>query len=79
MRSRGQLVTYEQLAEAVWAVTTGPESNSLEVHVSRIRQKLEGGGESRLIQTVRGIGYRFIAEAPERAQGADKSSEEVST
>lgn len=62
MRSRGQLVTYEQLAEAVWAVTNGPESNSLEVHVSRIRQKLEAGGASRLIQTVRGIGYRFITE-----------------
>jgi two-component system response regulator MprA len=65
MRSRGQLVTYEQLAEAVWAVTTGPESNSLEVHVSRIRQKLESGGEPRLIQTVRGIGYRFTAESKE--------------
>jgi DNA-binding response OmpR family regulator len=62
MRSRGQLVTYEQLGEAVWAVTTGPESNSLEVHISRIRQKLEAGGASRLIQTVRGIGYRFIQE-----------------
>jgi two-component system response regulator MprA len=65
MRSRGHLVTYEQLAEAVWAITTGPESNSLEVHVSRIRQKLEVGGEPRLIQTVRGIGYRFIAESLE--------------
>jgi DNA-binding response OmpR family regulator len=62
MRSPGQLVTYEQLAEAVWAITTGPESNSLEVHVSRIRQKLEAGGDTRLIQTVRGIGYRFTAE-----------------
>jgi DNA-binding response OmpR family regulator len=62
MRSRGQLVTYEQLAEAVWAVTNGPESNSLEVHVSRIRQKLEAGGASRLIQTVRGLGYRFNPE-----------------
>jgi two-component system response regulator MprA len=65
MRSRGQLVTYEQLAEAVWAVTTGPESNSLEVHVSRIRQKLEAGGEPRLIQTVRSIGYRFTSESRE--------------
>src|SRR5258708_4303453 len=65
MRRRGQLVTDEQLGEGVWAVATGPESNSLEVHVSRIRQKLEGGGESRLIQTVRGIGYRFIAESKE--------------
>ena len=62
MRSPGQLVTYEQLAEAVWAITNGPESNSLEVHVSRIRQKLESGGETRLIHTVRGIGYRFTSE-----------------
>jgi DNA-binding response OmpR family regulator len=59
MRSSGQLVTYAQLAEAVWAVATGPESNSLEVHVSRIRQKLEQDGASRLIHTVRGLGYRF--------------------
>ncbi len=62
MRNSGQLVTYAQLAEAVWAVTTGPESNSLEVHVSRIRQKLEQDGASRLIHTVRGLGYRFSPE-----------------
>src|SRR6266513_868100 len=62
MRNSGQLVTYAQLAEGVWAVTTGPESNSLEVHVSRIRQKLEQDGASRLIQTVRGLGYRFSPE-----------------
>jgi DNA-binding response OmpR family regulator len=68
MRSPGQLVTYSQLGEAVWALTTGPESNSLEVHVSRIRQKLEAGGGSRQVQTVRGIGYRFIAESRERKE-----------
>ena len=62
MRNAGQLVTYAQLGEAVWAVTTGPESNSLEVHVSRIRQKLELDGASRLIHTVRGLGYRFSPE-----------------
>ena len=62
MRNRGRLVTYAQLAEAVWAQDAGPESNSLEVHVSRIRQKLEVGGEPRLVHTVRGIGYRFNPE-----------------
>src|SRR5712692_91334 len=62
MRNTGQLVTYAQLGEAVWAVTTGPESNSLEVHISRIRQKLEQEGGSRMIQTVRGLGYRFSPE-----------------
>ena len=67
MRSSGQLVTYAQLAEAVWAVTTGPESNSLEVHISRIRQKLEQDGGSRLIHTVRGLGYRFSPD--QGAQG----------
>jgi two-component system response regulator MprA len=62
MRNRGRLVTYAQLAEALWSVEGGPGSNSLEVHVSRIRQKLEAAGETRLIHTVRGIGYRFNAE-----------------
>ena len=62
MRNRGRLVTYAQLAEAVWSADAGPGSNSLEVHVSRIRQKLEADGEPRLIHTVRGIGYRFNAE-----------------
>lgn len=62
VRNSSQLVTYGQLAEAVWAVSTGPESNSLEVHVSRIRQKLEDGGGTRLIQTVRGHGYRFVPD-----------------
>ena len=62
MRNRGRLVTYAQLAEAVWSNDGGPGSNALEVHVSRIRQKLEGGGELRLIHTVRGIGYRFNSE-----------------
>ncbi len=59
MRNRGRLVTYAQMAEAVWSMDSGPGSNALEVHVSRIRQKLEEGGEPRLIHTVRGIGYRF--------------------
>jgi two-component system response regulator MprA len=62
MRNRGRLVTYAQLGEAVWAQDAGPESNSLEVHVSRIRQKLEAAGERRLVHTVRGIGYRFNPE-----------------
>jgi DNA-binding response OmpR family regulator len=62
MRNRGRLVTYAQLADAVWSADAGPGSNSLEVHVSRIRQKLEANGEPRLIHTVRGIGYRFNPE-----------------
>jgi two-component system, OmpR family, response regulator MprA len=62
MRNRGKLVTYAEMSEAVWSMDGGPGSNALEVHVSRIRQKLETGGGPRLIHTVRGIGYRFNPE-----------------
>jgi len=62
MRNRGQLMTYVQLAEEVWGSNMGPESNSLEVHVSRVRQKLAAAGGSKLIETVRGIGYKFASE-----------------
>src|SRR5258708_19984199 len=55
MRNRGRLVTYAQLAEAVWAQDAGPESNSLEVHVSRIRQNLHAGREPPLLPTLPSI------------------------
>jgi two-component system response regulator MprA len=43
--------------ERVWGYDFGPASNSLGVYVGYLRRKLEAGGESRLIHTVRGVGY----------------------
>jgi two-component system response regulator MprA len=43
--------------ERVWGYDFGPDSNSLEVFVGYLRRKTEAGGEPRLIQTVRGVGY----------------------
>jgi two-component system response regulator MprA len=43
--------------ERVWGYDFGPTSNSLEVYVGYLRRKLESGGEPRLVQTVRGVGY----------------------
>jgi two-component system response regulator MprA len=43
--------------ERVWGYDFGPGSNSLEVYVGYLRRKLEAGGEPRLLQTVRGVGY----------------------
>jgi DNA-binding response OmpR family regulator len=43
--------------ERVWGYDFGGASNSLDVHLSQLRRKLEEGGESRLIHTVRGLGY----------------------
>ncbi len=43
--------------ERVWGYDFGGNANILEVYVKQPRQKLEAGGEPRLIQTVRGMGY----------------------
>jgi DNA-binding response OmpR family regulator len=45
------------LMQRVWGFDSAATSNVLEVYVSQLRQKLESGGEIRLIQTVRGVGY----------------------
>ena len=43
--------------DRVWGYDFGPDSNSLDVYVGYLRRKLEQSGESRVIQTVRGVGY----------------------
>src|SRR5256714_3691181 len=43
--------------EKVWGYDFGPESNSLDVYIGYLRRKLEESGDTRLIHTVRGVGY----------------------
>ena len=52
-----QVLTRSLIFERVWGYDFGPSSNALEVYVGYLRRKLERGGEPRLIQTVRGVGY----------------------
>lgn len=52
-----QVLTRTQIFEAVWDYDFGPSSNALEVYVGYLRRKTESGGEPRLIQTIRGVGY----------------------
>ena len=52
-----QVLTRGQIFDRVWGYDFGPASNSLEVYVGYLRRKTEEGGEPRLIQTVRGVGY----------------------
>ena len=56
MRSPGRVFSREQLLREVWQ-DEGASSNVVEVYVRYLRQKLEAGGESRLLLTVRGRGY----------------------
>ncbi len=57
----GQVVTRSEILSRVWGMNFDPESNMIEVHVSRLREKL--GDHASLIETVRGKGYRLRAEA----------------
>jgi len=52
-----QVLTRPIIFERVWGYDFGPTSNQLWVYVSYLRQKLEAGGEPRLIHTERGVGY----------------------
>jgi two-component system response regulator MprA len=57
MRHPRQVLTRGQIFEAVWGYDLGATSNSLGVYIGYLRRKVEEGGEPRLLQTVRGIGY----------------------
>jgi two-component system response regulator MprA len=57
MRHPRQVLTRDQILEQVWGYNDETETNVLEVHIGHLRQKLEAYGNSRLIQTIRGIGY----------------------
>jgi len=57
MRHPNQVLTREMIYEHIWNYDFGGESNIIEVYVRYLRTKLEAGDASRLIQTVRGVGY----------------------
>ena len=57
LRHPKQVLAREVIFDRVWGYDFGGESNVLEVYIRYLRQKLESGGEPRLIHTVRGVGY----------------------
>lgn len=57
MRHAGHVVTRTMLLEAVWDYHFHPQTNTLDVHISRLRQKIEKGHGGPIIHTVRGAGY----------------------
>ncbi len=59
-----QVLTRELIYDRVWGYDFGGESNIIEVYVRYLRQKTESSGESRLIHTVRGVGYVLREDTP---------------
>ncbi|WP_282607576.1 winged helix-turn-helix domain-containing protein [Pelagibius sp. Alg239-R121] len=57
MRHAGQVVTRTMLLENVWDYLFDPQTNVIDVHISRLRQKIDKNFEPALLHTVRGAGY----------------------
>ena len=61
MRNAGQSVTRTMLLEKVWEYHFDPQTNVIDVHISRLRSKIDKGFDRAMLQTVRGAGYRLEA------------------
>jgi two-component system OmpR family response regulator len=62
MRHVGQVVTRTMLLEAVWGYHFDPQTNVIDVHMSRLRAKIDKDFDPPLLHTVRGAGYRLEIE-----------------
>lgn len=67
MKNTGQVVTRTMLLENVWDYHFDPQTNVIDVHVSRLRAKIDKGFDKQLIHTVRGAGYMVRSGAGSNA------------
>ncbi|EAT10352.1 response regulator transcription factor [Sphingobium sp. 10 DY56-G10] len=63
IRQQDQVVSRAMLLEQVWHFHFDPQTNIVETHMSRLRQKLNAGFDCDPIQTVRGVGYKLRSDA----------------
>lgn len=63
MRHAGEVLSETVLLEHVWDMNFDPRSNVVDVYIHHLRQKIDRGQRSQLIQTIRGAGYRITDEA----------------
>ncbi|PNU04726.1 response regulator transcription factor [Novosphingobium guangzhouense] len=61
-RNAGRVVTRTMLLENVWDYNFDPQTNIIDQHISKLRQKITADGEANLIHTIRGVGYTLRAE-----------------
>lgn len=61
MRNPGRVMTRAMIFEAAWGYHYDANTNVIDVHVAKLRRKLDGGRTPTLIETVRGSGYRLVA------------------
>ncbi|MGE0803691.1 MAG: response regulator transcription factor [Lautropia sp.] len=73
MSNQRRVLTRTMLLESVWDYRFDPQTNVIDVHISRLRQKLDVGSRQPLIHTVRGVGYLMGEAGDVPADGAPGS------
>ncbi len=59
MRSPGRVLTRVEICERVWDYSFDPGTNLVDVYIQRLRKKVDGESDQKLIETVRSVGYRI--------------------
>jgi len=62
MRSPGRVLTRVEICERVWEYNFDPGTNLVDVYIQRLRRKVDGEFSDKLIETIRGVGYRIRPE-----------------
>jgi DNA-binding response OmpR family regulator len=62
MRARGQILSRTQIAEQVWSYDVFNQSNVVDVYIRNLRRKIDDPFDRKLIHTIRGLGYRLMAD-----------------
>jgi two-component system phosphate regulon response regulator PhoB len=70
MTHTGRAYTRVKLLDAVWGDNVFVEERTVDVHIRRLRQALSPTSHHKLLETVRGVGYRFVTEAEQAAQAS---------
>ncbi len=65
MRRPGQVVTRAMLLEEVWHYRFVPQTNLVDVHLGRLRRKIDVPNAASAIESVKGVGFRFRPDGPE--------------
>ena len=63
LRSPGRVLTRVQICEHVWNYDFDPGTNLVDVYIQRLRRKVDGNAALKLIETIRGVGYRIKPQA----------------
>ena len=72
MRNKDRILSRSMIMQHVWKHDFDPESNIIDVYVKRVRQKIERPGQSQLIHSIRGVGYRMRESGPAEPQSDEE-------